>query len=160
MFEKSLKPYVKASTLEEKVAIINDWEEDRGAESEEYIFDLWDNVEGKMFIEMYGQRAFDIRKQKSRFWMGGNAFYCDIAEKSMFVNHETYAVTEANIDTMLSDENILGEIVDRLIDYLNCTDNDFELTASDMNSYYHNRIDFNGYMGIENKYDVIMLICW
>ena len=150
MENKSLKPFIKANTLEDKVAIINDWEDDRGALDSECIFDLTDGEDQRAFIELYGQRAFDVRYLKGRFWMGGCNFFCDIAEKNMLCGHEVYEVSQTNIDDMLN--NIISEIEDRAIGYLTANSNDAKVTADDMNGFYHNRIDFKSYFEVETKY--------
>lgn len=152
MENKSLKPFIKANTLEDKVAIINDWEVDRGAVDCECIFDLKDSEDQMAFTNLYGQRAFDVRFKIGRFWMGGCNFYCDIAEKDMCCCHKVYEVSQTNIDDMLN--NIISEIEDRAIDYLTANSNDAKVTADDMNGFYHNRIDFKSYFGVEKTY------CW
>ena len=152
MAQKSLKPFVKATTLEEKVKIINGWETDRGAEAEEYVYDLNCHNDYVEFAGFYGEQTASRLKAESRFWFGGNAFYANEEDKQMCRSTKVWSVTDDVADGTLN--CILAEILDsyeRVITEKDNFEHGIESALNLISGMYYDLIDFKSYYESENK---------
>lgn len=135
----------KGMSLEEKVKLINAWEEDRGSDGE-WVYDLDDDEDSMAWIGLYGVPALYECRAIGRYWMGGWQF--KFKDKNTEGNlNECWNVSNESADNTLSDCNILSDIYDRYTEYLerNKKYQSNEKTIEWVTEIYKGLIDFRGF---------------
>jgi len=126
---KKLKDFVKKGiTFEEKIQIIEAYEEDRGS-SGEFVYDLDLQSDAWAWVELYGIKNLYACRKLTRFWLGGYNFKCgeEGNKPSAFGLHAN------NIDYHLD------HFIDEIEDIIECRD------IKDLNGCYYNLVDFQSY---------------
>lgn len=142
---KNLIDYIKATTLEEKVNLINKWEEDRGADGDA-VYDLDNTDDARYWLDMYGVNSLYECRAIGRYWMGGWQFSYKGINKQDGIIAECWNVNDASFETFLN--NILVcDIEDRYEGYIkdNYTYQENADTIKWVTDTYGGLIDFEGY---------------
>lgn len=119
MSTMKIDSYLNANlSVEQKVTIINAWEEERGGEAEEAIYDILNNAEDiANFTQLYGQQSWLRCRTIGRFWLGGLAFYDNEANRQPGVcPNRIKCLDETAIDNFFKD--IIDAFGDFVIAYL------------------------------------------
>jgi hypothetical protein len=135
-------------SVEQKVTIINAWEEERGGEAEEAIFDLFDNADDiAIFSRLYGEQSLRRCRDIGRFWIGGLAFYDNVENRVPGVCPNPIKCYDNN-DINNFFNNIIDEFGNYIIAYLTDCENvdlanlnesfDFAINVSQLHNDIHN----------------------
>lgn len=147
--ERNFNKFCDAKTLEEKIALINYWEDDRGADDTEFIADLTkaDSDNAMAFVNLYGMQAYERCKKANRYWVCGNAYYANEEDSlSPYRLKKIWAVTEESVEPFL--ENAIDEAIERFEKYrenLLDASNGTDTAIIDFNGFYGGLIDFYKY---------------
>ena len=134
-------------SVEQKVTIINAWEENRGGEAEEAIFDICNDADDiKHFATLYGQQTWLRCRDKGRFWLGGLAFYDNIENRTPCCINKIQCMSESCIATMFN--GVIDEFGEFIIRYITENKNvdiaslnqsfDFAINVSQLHTDIHN----------------------
>jgi hypothetical protein len=135
----------KGLTFSEKIQIINQWEEWRGAFNCESIFDLQNEKDCKDFVHYYGAQTLSRCKYSGhRYWMGGENFYDNVENKEMGCSAQIYAVTD-EIATDIISKIVISELEDSFMQLVIEYNYNVKSAVEHISSCFNYLIDFASY---------------
>ena len=138
-----LSAFAKADlTLEEKVKLFNDWEEDRGSDGE-YIYDLDDDNDAISWLDMYGAKYLYECRQIGRYWVGGWQFHYKDANTDEKAT--AWCFNEESTKDLFTENNFFFDVERRYEILKDDYSGNIDGLVMHMSKIYDNLINFDRY---------------